>query len=144
MEKSPAGEGFTVKAALGDVPPYAAVMLTAVVVVTALVVTLKLALVAPARTVTLAGTCATDVLLLESETTVSAGAAALKVTVPVEMLFPMTLLGLRLTDEIDTAPEQAGKRNEAIRVLHALPLTGWYSVVNQKVQSSTGSTVMLL
>ena len=121
-----------------------AVILTPVVVVTALVVTLKFTLVAPAKTVTVVGTCATEVLPLVSVMSVSAAAAAASVTVPVEELPPTTLLGLRPTDEIDTAPLQVGKRKEAMRVLHALPLTGWYSVVNQKVQSSTGSTVMLL
>jgi len=75
-------------------------MLTPVVVVTALVLTLKFALVAPEATGTLDRTCATDVLLLESVTLAPlAGAGPLKVTVPVDELPPTTLLGLRLTED---------------------------------------------
>jgi len=56
------------------------------------------ALVAPTGTVTLAGTVATAVLLLESVTSAPPeGAAAVKVTVPVEKLPPTTDVGLTLT-----------------------------------------------
>jgi len=73
----------------------------AVDVPTALVVTVKVALVDPAATVTLAGVLATAVLLLERETTAPpAGAALLSVTVPVEFCVPpVTLVGFRLSDE---------------------------------------------
>ena len=75
-------------------------MSTEVEAVTGLVATVKFALVAPAGTVTLAGTMATAVLLLESATAAPpAGAAALRVTVPVEGAPPVTLVGLRLTEE---------------------------------------------
>jgi hypothetical protein len=69
---------------------------------TATVVAVKVALVAPAATVTLAGTVATAVLLLPSVTTAPpAGAALLNVTVPVEDAPPVTAAGL--TDTEDTA-----------------------------------------
>jgi hypothetical protein len=45
------------------VPPYKADMVTGVTAVTALVVTVNVVLVAPAATVTLAGTVAADALL---------------------------------------------------------------------------------
>src|SRR5437879_12164695 len=76
-------------------------MVTAVDATTALVVARKLALLAPAGTVTLAGTAATLGLLLESETTVPpVGAGPLRVTVPVEdCVPPITLVGLSVSDE---------------------------------------------
>lgn len=63
------------------------------------VVIVKLALVAPAGTVTLAGVDATDVLLLESVTTTELEGALDKVTVPCEFEPPATLLGLKLSEE---------------------------------------------
>lgn len=67
---------------------------------TALVVTLKLALLAPAATVTLAGTPATAGLLLARATTAPpAGAAAVKLAVPLDEVGPTTLVGF--TDMAD-------------------------------------------
>ena len=84
-------------------------MTTVVVVVTAAVLTVKVALVAPARTVTLVGTTAKRLLLLVSETTAPpVGAAARKVTVPVEEAPSTTLLGFKAT--ADTALETTKNR----------------------------------
>ena len=73
--------------------------MTGVEVVTLVVVAVKVALVAPAATVTLAGTDAA-LELSESETTAPPlGAAALSVTVPVEELPPVTLVGFTATPD---------------------------------------------
>src|SRR5258707_705487 len=78
-------------------------MVTEVDAVTALVATVKVALVAPAATVTLDGVLATVVLLLESATVAPPdGAAAVNVTVPVEEFPPVTLVGLRVSEERET------------------------------------------
>ncbi len=80
-------------------PLYDPEMVTELDEPTALVLTVKLALVAPAATVTLAGTVATPVLLLDRLTTAPPlGAAALSVTVPVDELPPVTLDGLSVSE----------------------------------------------
>ncbi|HEV8636851.1 MAG TPA: hypothetical protein VG370_21745 [Chloroflexota bacterium] len=92
------GAGVTVSDAVLVAPPNAPVIVTGVDAPTALVVTVNVALVAPAAIVTLAGTLAAAALLLESDTAAPPlGAAALKVTVPVEELPPTTLVGLTVT-----------------------------------------------
>jgi hypothetical protein len=77
------------------------VIVTVVEVTTKLVLTVKVALVAPAATVTLEGTVAAAVLLLESATTAPpAGAGPFRVTVPVEVPTPpITLVGSRVSEE---------------------------------------------
>ena len=66
---------------------------------TAEVVIVNVALVAPAATVTLAGTWAAVVLLLVRVTTAPPdGAGPVKVTVPVDEVPPFTEAGLRLTE----------------------------------------------
>lgn len=73
-------------------------MVAAVGLETALVVTVNVAVVAPARTVTLPTICA-DVLLLESITIAPpVGAAPLSTTVPVEGLPPCTVVGFRVSE----------------------------------------------
>ena len=72
-----------------------------VAVVTLLVLTVKLALVAFAATVTLPGTCPAA-LSLVSDTAMPVppeGAGPLRVTVPVEELPATTLVGLRVIDD---------------------------------------------
>jgi len=93
------GGGVTVSEADRVVPLYDPEMVTEVDEPTALVLTVKLALVAPAAPVTLAGTVATPVLLLDRLTTAPPlGAAALSVTVPVDELPPVTLDGLSVSE----------------------------------------------
>ena len=71
-----------------------------VAAVTETVVTLKEAVLLPAGIVTEAGVVAAEALLLLRVTvTPPLGAAPLKVTVPVEEPPPVTLLGLKETDE---------------------------------------------
>jgi len=80
-------------------------MVTGVDAVTALVLTVNVALLAPAATVTLAGTVAVDVLLLVSVTAAPpVGAGPLSVTVPVEGDPPVTLAGLSAIAESVTEP----------------------------------------
>jgi len=75
-------------------------MVTGVDVVTAVVFTVNVALLAPAATITVAGTVAADVLLLERETTAPpVGAGPLSVTVPVEGDPPVTLVGFSVSEE---------------------------------------------
>ena len=74
-------------------------MLTVEISSTHLVVTGKVPVLAPAGTVTLAGTVACDVLLLKRPTArPPEGAGPLKVTVPVTVAPPITLVGLRVTE----------------------------------------------
>ena len=84
-------------------------MVTVVEAETALVLTVNVALVAPAATVTLAGTRATVVLLLESATCAPpAGAGPLNVTVPVDEFPPVTLVGFNASEASVGAGGAAG------------------------------------
>ena len=66
---------------------------------TALVLTVKVALVAPAGTAKLEGTLAAPLLLESATCAPPAGAAPLNVTVPVEEFPPVTLVGFSDTDD---------------------------------------------
>ena len=93
-------EGFTVSVAVLFVLFKLPVMVTVAVLATGLVLTVNVAVVAPAATVTLAGTCAAAVLLLDNVTTAPpVGAALLRVTVPVDEDPPMTLVGFKVTED---------------------------------------------
>ena len=89
--------GASVSAAVLVTPAKTAEIVTEVEAVTAVVVTVKGALLAPAGTVTLAGAVAAAELSESDTVAPPLGAAALKVTVPVEEVPPTTLLGLRET-----------------------------------------------
>lgn len=65
---------------------------------TALVVTVNVVDVLPAGTVTLAGTVAAGFPLESVTTAPPLGAAALSVTVPVELVPPVTLVGFSVTE----------------------------------------------
>jgi hypothetical protein len=85
------GRSVTSSVACSDVLPRVAVIVTKVLAETVCVVMLKLALVAPAGTVTLEGTLAAEGVSLESATLVPPkGATSLRVTVPVEGVPPWT------------------------------------------------------
>ena len=100
--------GVMVREACAELDPSVAVITAVVVVVTDVVLTVNEALVFPAATVTLLGTLA-DPLLLESDTTEPPeGAAAVRVTVPVELLPPVTLVGFRVNEETLTPEEPPG------------------------------------
>jgi hypothetical protein len=74
-------------------------MVTGVDVVTALVLTVNVALLAPAVTVTVEGTLAAPLLLRSCICAPPAGAGPLSVTVPVEGDPPVTLVGFSVSEE---------------------------------------------
>jgi hypothetical protein len=83
------------------------VTVAVVFALTALVVTLKLALLAPAGTVILAGTVVAPELSERDTTAPPLGAALLKVTLPVAAVPPVTLVGLRVNAE-SVGPDGGG------------------------------------
>src|SRR3989442_7610816 len=91
--------GFTVSVAVRVTPLYTAEMVTGVDAATALVVIVNVVLVAPAGTVTLAGTVAAALLLVDIATCAPAGAGPSSVAVPVELLPPVTVVGLSASEE---------------------------------------------
>ena len=100
--------GVMVREPCAELDPSVDVITAVVEVVTDVVLTVKEALVFPAETVTLLGTLA-DPLLLDSDTTEPPeGAAAVRVTFPVELLPPVTLAGFRVNEETLTPEELPG------------------------------------
>src|SRR5437588_713194 len=93
--------GVTVRDAVLSLHDSLPILVTAVDATTALVVTVKLALLAPAGTVTLDGGAAMLGLLLDRETTAPPlGDGPLRVTVPVEdCVPPVTLVGFSVSDD---------------------------------------------
>jgi len=89
---------LTVSPAVCVVLLYVAEMVTDVLLATGLVLTVNVPVVAPPATVTLAGTVAAAVLPLLSVTTAPLlGAGPFRVTVPVDELPPVTVVGFKLT-----------------------------------------------
>jgi len=81
-------------------PPRDAEMVGVLFLGTTLVVALKVAEVTPAGTVSVEGTVATDVLLLARMTTAPpVGAGLFRLTVPVDVVPPTTLIGFSTREE---------------------------------------------
>src|SRR5687767_7272642 len=98
------GGGVTVSVAVRAAPPNVPVIVADVDAVTDDVLTTNVALKAPAGTVTLVGTVAALVLLLDSVTTAPPdGAALVRLAVPCEVLPPTTLAGLSAMPASDGA-----------------------------------------
>jgi len=88
--------GLMARVACALLVPYVAVMMDEVELLTAVVVAVNVALLALAAMFTLAGTVAPAVL--PSETEIALGVGPDKVTVPVDELPPITVLGFMLTE----------------------------------------------
>jgi hypothetical protein len=101
----PPAAGLIVKVAERDVPLSEAVITALVVAGTCVVLMLKVLDCEPAGTVTLAGTMAAALLLVIA-TVVAAWAIAVSVTVPVEELPPVTVVGFN--DKLATPRDGGG------------------------------------
>ena len=88
-----------VKLVLLLTPPYDAPILTVTFLFVGAVLMLKLAELAPAGTVTFAGTDALAGLLLVSAITTAVAVTLLSVTVPTELEPPITVFGFRVSAE---------------------------------------------
>jgi hypothetical protein len=133
MELSAAG--VTVREAVAEVLFAVAVMVAVVLEATALVVMLKVAVVAPEATVTELGTAAALLLLERLAENPAEGAGLARVTVPVEATPPATLVGLTATVEMVGA-EIARVAVEVplrVAVMVALTLVATATVVTVKV-----------
>ena len=95
----PGGWGVTVSEAVCIKPELEAEIVTLVELAVVMVVTWNTAVVDPAAIVTLGGTVATEVLLLDKEKTAPPlGAGALRVISPVEGFPPFTLVGFSVSE----------------------------------------------
>jgi hypothetical protein len=94
--------GFSVSVADFVTPLKVPEIVTVVWEPTALVETVNVAVVAPAATVTLAGVDVEELLSLKGTVRPPAGAGALNVTVPVELVPPVTLVGF-IVSELNAA-----------------------------------------
>jgi hypothetical protein len=97
LSDTEAAAGFTVSAAVFETAPFVAVIMTAVTAVTVDVVTVNVAVVAPAATVTDAGTDPAALFDASVTTKPPAGAADVRVTVPVLGVPPVTDVGFKAT-----------------------------------------------
>lgn len=140
---------MSVRSALRVVPPYEPEMLTAVWLETMDVATVNVLLVAPALTVTLTGTVAAAELSDSVTTAPPVGAAALRVTVPVDDEPPTTVEGLRLSAETVTDEAavtlSAAKSVEVPRVATSCAVvlsTGNVVAVNDALEAPAGTVTL--
>src|SRR5437879_7294055 len=118
-------------------------MVTGMEVVTALVLTVKFVLVAPAATVTLAGTVAAEALLERETRAPLPGAGPLRVTVPVEEDPPVILVGLSATEDSVGDPgglpmSKEKEQSERERGAANASKPGRWREVRSKLQSEIG------
>jgi hypothetical protein len=120
---------------VADAAPPAATIFEVVLEDTGLVVTVKVTVVAPAATVTLAGTCAAvDRLELRLTTNPPEGACPLSVTVPTEFVPPVTEAGdrdtVRTCGGVTVRVVEAALVNVAVTVTTVDTLTGVVVMLN--------------
>lgn len=89
---------MTVMTAALEIEPRVLVIVAVLVLCTAMAPTLKVALDRPAPMVTVAGTVAVELLDVSATAVPPVGAGPLKVTVPVEVEPPVTVVGERVKD----------------------------------------------
>lgn len=134
--------GLRVNVALRETPPEVPVITADVCEETPLVVTVKVRLVDPAATVTLAGTV-TALELSESITTAPPeGAAALTRTVPVEELPPITAVGLNDT-ELSPTDEVRVTFNAVTCVVLPRVAESWTLVGPEPGEVATGKVALV-
>jgi hypothetical protein len=113
--------------------PKSAEIRVGVAVVTALVVTVNVAVVAPAGTFTLDGTVVATLLVASTIDKPAAGAALPRVTVPVELTPPVTLVGFTLTPA-----------SEGGFTLRAAVFTAPFRLAEMVTDTALGTAVVLM